>query len=134
MSTFHPPDRIGVVRFLAAGVCALLVGCSSSTAPSPDTATTYTAKGRLEAIKPAANGHGFLDIKHEPVPSFKDEKGKVVGMGVMTMAFAHGPEIDPSALTVGGPVKMVFVMDYAARPMLFIKSIEALPKGSPLAF
>jgi len=112
------------------------VGCSSSTSTSGSaskSATTYTCKGRLESIQPTANGYGFLNIKHEAVPDFRDEKGAVVGMGVMTMAFAYGPGIDPAALTVGGAIKMVFVMDYAAEPKLSITSIEGLPKGTPLA-
>ncbi len=134
MSIFRPPE--GLTRRVVCGLLlsTLLLGCSSSSSGSASTtATTYTVKGRLESIQPTANGYGFLNIKHEAVTDFRDEKGAVVGMEVMTMPFAYGPGIDPATLTVGGAVKMVFVMDYAAEPKLFIRSIEGLAKGTSLA-
>ena len=134
MSTSLPhnqPSRRDVSVVL---LTALLIGCSSTPAPPPSaTATTYTVKGRLESIKPAANGYGFLNIKHEAVPGFRDEKGKVVGMEVMTMPFAYGPGIQTDTLPLGGAVELVFVMDYAAQPMLSVTQIKALPKATKLS-
>lgn len=114
---------------IAAVICSL--ACSSGETSAPQ-AKAYTVKGRLEAVEPATNGWGILRIHHEAIADFRDESGAKVGMGVMTMPFAYGPGVDPAKLSVGGPVKMVFDMDYQRSPKLMIKSIEALPKGTSL--
>jgi len=126
----HPLD-LSPCKGLLIAVLISLVACSAGETPASQ-AVAYTVKGRLQVVEPATNGWGVLRIHHEAIADFRDQSGAQVGMSAMTMAFAYGPGVDPAKLTVGGPVKMVFDMDYQRSPKLLIRSIETLPLDAVL--
>ncbi len=79
-----------------------------------------------------------IAIRHEAVPDFRDESGKVVGMEAMTMPFSLGPEISDSALAGLKPGdRIAFTLEMRwqdPREIARISRIDRLPEGTALAW
>ena len=67
----------------------------------------YTVKGIIRALPGNGRAANEVLVKHEPIPEYRDESGKVVGMMAMTMPFYLGEKVSASDLHVGDAVEMV---------------------------
>jgi len=68
---------------------------------------TYTVKGIVRALPGNGRAANEVLVKHEPIPEYRDESGKVVGMMAMTMPFYLGENVSAADLLVGDAVEMV---------------------------
>ncbi len=71
-------------------------------------------------------------IAHEEIPTFKDRKGREVGMKPMQMAFGIGSGVDRAVLATGNKVELVVEVDWSREPALMITSAKALPADTAL--
>ena len=86
-------------------VSALIVNVAAfaDAPPAPD--YQYTVKGIIRAIPAGQGPQREIIIRHEEVPDYRDDTGKVVGMHSMTMPFYLSPDLSPEGLKVGDEVE-----------------------------
>ncbi|MGE0638986.1 MAG: copper-binding protein [Thermoanaerobaculia bacterium] len=90
-------------RFLGALLLlAPLVACRAEVSP-PQPASIYEVEGEIVRLPTAERPE--IVLRHEAVPGFRDESGKVVGMDAMTMPFALGANVPLTGLAVGDAVR-----------------------------
>jgi Cu/Ag efflux protein CusF len=77
-------------------------------------------KGSAEEAKSAR----FMKIRHEPIPDFKNRKGKVVGMGAMAMSFEIPEGVSVAEFSVGDKVDFAFESVWRATPKHRLTKIE----------
>ena len=68
---------------------------------------SYTVKGVIRALPGNGRAANEILVKHEPIPEYRDESGKVVGMMGMTMPFYLSADAPVSDLHVGDKIEMV---------------------------
>ena len=94
---------------------------------------TYAMRG--EIVRLPAAGSLEIAIRHEAVPDFRDEGGKVVGMEAMTMPFTLAPEAAIAGLAPGDRVAFTLEMRWkATSDIVRISRIERLPAGTMLSW
>lgn len=81
----------------------VLAACQPAKPPAPAAAPqTYEVKGEVMRL-PAAGSREIL-IRHEAIPDFRSEAGKVVGMDAMTMPFTLAEGVALDGIAVGDPI------------------------------
>ncbi|QDU34413.1 Copper binding periplasmic protein CusF [Poriferisphaera corsica] len=139
-------DYIGMKRqvlgLLAVGACIVvglnLTGCDKQEqSKTPEVvmsdvkpAASYEVRGIVKSM-PAEGGKMLL--QHEAIPSFKNKKGRVVGMNSMTMPFPVGEGVEMSGLKEEDKVEVTFVVTWGEKPY-YITEIEKLPAETELNF
>ena len=68
---------------------------------------SYTVKGVIRALPGNGRASNEILVKHEPIPDYRDESGKVVGMMGMTMPFYLPEGTSVADLHVGDSIEMV---------------------------
>ncbi len=93
---------------------------------------------RGEIVRLPAPGSREITLRHEAVPEFRDEAGKVVGMEAMTMPFtlaALVPRAALDGLQAGDRVAFTLEMRWRdPRAFAEISRITKLPPGARLSW
>ncbi|MGE5237041.1 MAG: copper-binding protein [Acidobacteriota bacterium] len=110
----------------------LLTGCGEKTAsPAPD---VYTVRGVIERLPAPDEPDKSLYIHHAPIPGFRDEHGKVVGMMSMTMPFPVAAGVSLAGITPGDPVEFTFTVTWRGHAGYQVTKIDRLPAGTVVDF
>lgn len=117
--------------FLFAFAALLLAAaCRQATPPA---AAVYQVRGEIRQL-PVAPARDLM-IRHEAIPDFKDEAGRVVGMEAMTMPFTLAPGIELGGLAAGDRVEFTLEVRWDDPANLArITRLAKLPPGSRLAW
>lgn len=110
--------------------------CGQPPAAPAGPAETYAMRG--EIIRLPQPGSREIVIRHEAVPGFRDEAGKVVGMEAMTMPFALAADLPDAAMAGLAPGdRIAFRLEMRwqdPREIARISRLEKLPDGTRLAW
>lgn len=117
---------------LAAAIFAMLGGCGGN-APAP-AADVYTVRGVVAKLPQADGRDGDLYIHHVPIPGFRDERGKVVGMMSMTMPFPVAAGVSLAGIAPGDPVEFTFTVAWKQPVGYQVIRIQKLPAGTVVDF
>ena len=96
--------------------------------PPPD---RYAMRGIV--VQLASAGSTDVLIRHEAVPGFRDEFGKVRTMPAMTMPFTPGPGVSVQDLKVGDKVGFTLDVDWP-HITIVVSRISRLPADTVLDF
>jgi Cu/Ag efflux protein CusF len=128
---------VGVLTLI---IAAAFGGCGRKTPPpaaekaAPPAADVYTVRGVVEKL-PQTNGPDKnLYIHHVPIPSFRDEHGKVVGMMSMTMPFPVAAGVSLVGIEPGDPVEFTFTLAWKRPSGYQLIRIRKLPAGTVVDF
>jgi hypothetical protein len=123
--------RIAAVFAASAAIAA--ASCSKPPEAPAATADSYAMRG--EIVRLPAAGSREMAIRHEAVPDFRDEGGKVVGMEAMTMPFTLAQGVGVDALAPGDKIAFTLEMRWRnPRELARISRIERLPAGTLLSW
>ncbi len=124
----------GIRRFAHVFAVTAAIGTASCSKPAEAPAVTvesYAMRG--EIVRLPAAGTREMVIRHEAVPDFRDEAGKVVGMEAMTMPFTLARGVEIEGLAPGDKVAFTLEMRWRdPREIARISRIERLPAGAVL--
>lgn len=130
------PDAAGVLRLAASlsmSIALLCAGCGKPAEAPAVPVDTYAMRGEIVRLPRPESPE--IAIRHEAVPDFRDEAGKVVGMEAMTMPFALAPEVDLAGLAPGDKVAFTLEMRWkATRDIVRISRIGKLAAGTLLSW
>lgn len=98
--------------------------------PPPD--QVYTLRGKIETLPAKDKPLSDLILLHEPIDSFVDMKGKVVGMDSMSMPFTPDRSVDLSAFAVGDVVEFTFEVRWKQAPRSLLTKMTKLPAGTTI--
>ena len=113
-------------------LAALLLAAACRPAPPP-AAAVYQVRGESRQL-PVAPARDLM-IRHEAIPDFKDEAGKVVGMEAMTMPFTLAPGVELGGLAPGDRVEFTLEVRWDDPANLArITRLGRLPPGTRLAW
>jgi Cu/Ag efflux protein CusF len=119
--------------FFAATAAITAVSCSKPPEAPAVSAQSYAMRG--EIVRLPAAGTREMAIRHEAVPDFRDETGKIVGMEAMTMPFALASAVAIEGLAPGDRVAFTLEMRWQdPREIVRISRIEKLPADARLAW
>lgn len=127
------------------GLSTTLVACGGKDKPAEDSAAgqippaktpdaTYTVRGEVSSLPVAGDKRTEFRVHHEPIPTFKDKDGKVVGMSAMTMGFPPAKGVDLSKLKKGDKVSLTFSVWWGNSPAWLAVKVEKLPDDTKLDF
>ncbi len=123
---------VAVAGVLAAAVLAASGGCGRKVPMS--VADVYTVRGVVEKLPLAEGPDHDLYIHHAPIPNFRDEHGKVVGMRSMTMPFPVADGVSLAGLAPGDPVEFTFAVSWKQPAGYQVTRIQKLPAGTVVDF
>lgn len=92
-------------KFLA-GLCFGVVVFVASMAHA-DQVFSFTVKGVVKGLPGDGLAKNEILVKHEAIPSYRDEAGNMVGMHPMTMGFYLSDKVTAEGLQVGDAIEMV---------------------------
>lgn len=119
-----------IASLLPALTLLAAMGCGGKPAASTAPAQSYVVHGEVVRLPDARDR--AITIRHEAVPGFRDESGKVVGMEAMTMPFAIAPGVSTSGLAPGDRISFTLEMRWQdERDIARISRIEKLATGDP---
>jgi Cu/Ag efflux protein CusF len=120
------PNAWGLAVFLLVAA----TGCGKPPAAPSAPAQTYVVRGEIVRLPDGRDSS--IAIRHEAVPDFRDESGKVVGMGAMTMPFALAPGVPTAGLAPGDRISFTLEMRWQEeRDIARVSRIEKLPAAVP---
>jgi Cu/Ag efflux protein CusF len=111
---------------------ALSPGCRGEPAPDP-ALPRYTVRAEVVTLPHPDARKRQIALRHEAMPGFADESGKVVGMPSMVMPFGLAAAVSLEGLAPGDKVEATFAMDWKGRAML-VEKLVRLPAGTALRF
>ncbi len=123
---------VAVAGALAVAVSAASGGCGRKVPVS--VADVYTVRGVVEKLPQAGGPDRDLYIHHAPIPGFRDEHGKVVGMRSMTMPFPVADRVSLAGIAPGDPVEFTFAITWKAPAGYQVMRIHKLPAGTTVDF
>ncbi|MBP7589906.1 MAG: copper-binding protein [Thermoanaerobaculia bacterium] len=128
--------HLRLVSALALAFALVHVACSRPPAAPAGPVESYAMRG--EVVRLPLPGGREIAIRHEAVPDFRDESGKVVGMGAMTMPFTLAPDLPATAmagLAPGDRIAFTLEMHWQEpSEVARISRLERLPAGTVLAW
>jgi hypothetical protein len=92
-------------RSLKSGVAILLMALSATIAYA-DEAYTFKVKGVVRGLPGQGLAKDEILVKHQEIPEYRDESGKVVGMMAMTMPFYLAPGLALDGIALGDRVEL----------------------------
>ena len=116
------------VGVLAVAVSAGFGGCGRT--PPVSVADVYTVCGVVEKLPQAEGPDRDLYIHHAPIPNFRDEHGKAVGMRSMTMPFPVADGVSLAGIAPGDPVEFTFAVSWRQPAGYQAFRIRKLPAGT----
>lgn len=126
------PPRPTALRALLCA-CAILSGCSQEP-PLPPPDQTYTLRGKIETLPQTGKPMSELTIHHEPLPTFRDVNGTVVGMSAMVMPFTPTKALDLSVFAPGDVVEFTFEVRWKSLPYSRLTRMTKLASDTQLNF
>jgi Cu/Ag efflux protein CusF len=128
---------------LAGGVTAIstLAGCGNKPAPkigyvaparTPD--QTYVVRAIITQMPDPEKKGTELRAQHEAIDDFRDNTGKIVGMGAMDMEFPPHELLDLSTFKVGDKVSITFSVWWGNSPGWLAMKMTKLPAETELVF
>ena len=123
---------VACVGVLAVAVLAAFGGCGRKSPVS--VADVYTVRGVVEKLPQAEGPDRDLYIHHAPIPNFRDEHGKVVGMRSMTMPFPVADGVSLAGIAPGDPVEFTFAVSWKQPAGYQVMRIHKLPAGTVVDF
>lgn len=129
--------RLSATFLLVAAPAALATlmaaACSGPSAPTSAPGESYAMRG--EIVRLPAAGEQEITVRHEAVPGFRDDRGRVVGMEGMTMPFALAPGVALDGFAAGDRVAFTLEMRWQETvDIARITRLERLPDGARLAW
>ena len=122
-----------IATVFAASAAIATASCTTPPEAPAVTAESYAMRG--EIVRLPAAGTREMAIRHEAVPDFRDEGGKVVGMEAMTMPFTLAQGVGVDALAPGDKIAFTLEMRWRdPREIARISRIERLPAGTLLSW
>ena len=111
-------------RFAAALALALasaFVACAPQEKAPAAPAQRYEVRGEIVGL-PSVGSREVM-MKHEAIPGFRDDTGKVVGMEGMTMPFTLGEGVSTDGFAAGDPVQFTLEVDWTSKrdPVRIVK-------------
>lgn len=88
-------------QFLVAAAAVLTVGSARA-----DDAYKFKVKGVIRGLPGQGLAKDEVLVKHQEIPEYRDQSGKVVGMMAMTMPFYLAPGVSMEGLRIGDPVEL----------------------------
>lgn len=130
---------VRIRRFaLACALAAALVPIACSKPPTAPAGPVDSYAMRGEIARLPHPGAREIVIRHEAVPGFRDESGKVVGMEAMTMPFTLAPDLPASALGGLAPGdRIAFTLEMrwrSASDIALISRLEKLPAETAMSW
>ena len=129
-------DPAGAPRLAASfllAIALLQAGCGKPAESPSVPVETYAMRGEIVRLPSPQSPE--IAIRHEAVPGFRDEGGKVVGMEAMTMPFGLAPEVDVAGLAPGDKVAFTLEMRWkATSDIVRISRLEKLPAETRLSW
>jgi Cu/Ag efflux protein CusF len=78
-----------------------------TTAVWADQVFTFTVKGVVKGLPGNGLAKNEILVKHEAIPTYRDEAGNMVGMHPMTMGFYLSEKVTADGIHVGDSIEMV---------------------------
>lgn len=78
----------------------------SSTIAHADEAYSFKVNGVVRALPGQGLAKDEILVKHEEIPDYRDQSGKVVGMMAMTMPFYLAPGVPLEGISVGDRIEL----------------------------
>jgi len=128
---------------LAFVIPSLLISCSKTNPESPPTDTAPTPTPDIYAdllaeIKqlPIENDPSTaLRLRHQPIPTFKDSTGEVIGMKSMTMEFPPAEGLSLAGLNINDKVRFTFEIVWDdSIPSWAVTKIEKIDPATKIDF
>jgi Cu/Ag efflux protein CusF len=91
---------------------------------------SYSVKGVVKALPGNGRASNEIIVKHEPIPSYRDEAGNVVGMMAMTMPFYLSDKTSAEGIQVGDSIELT--VEQRLKPK-FSEQVVSLRKVDPSA-
>jgi hypothetical protein len=114
------------MKFRHVIAAALSIACvGASGVGFADEVYHYTVRGEVRALPGAGHARNEIVVKHEAIPEYRDETGKVVGMDAMTMPFYLAPGVSADGLKVGDKVELSLESTVSPR---FTERVTAVKK------
>jgi Cu/Ag efflux protein CusF len=105
---------------------------NSGSSPAPSDVRRYTIRAEVAGISGAA-GAPTLSLRHEAIPDFADQSGKVVGMSSMVMPFAVAPDVRLEDVRTGDKVEARIAVGWSP-PTMRVEQLRKLPADTALTF
>ncbi len=117
-------------------ICILLLlvaasACTDKPAAPPE---SYRVRAQVRQVPAPDAARGEILVRHEAIPSFKNEGGEIVGMDSMSMPFPLADVGLAAGLAAGDRIEMGFEVSWHGGNPLKVTAIEKLPAGTRLAF
>lgn len=127
---------LGIVAVIGAIVAA---GCSrgqsnKTTAASARDAQIYMLRGEVISVPLTDKPGTEFIVKHEPIDSFRDASGQIVGMSSMGMPFTPGKGVSLEGIKPGDKIEMRWVVQWQPEAKEFVESVHRLPIETQLRF
>ncbi len=120
----------------AVTVALAFAACGRPPAAPAVPVESYAMRGEIARLP--RPGEREIVIRHEAVPGFRDEGGKIVGMEAMTMPFTLAPDLPASmmdGLAPGDRIAFTLEMRWQdPRDIARISRLEKLPAGTALSW
>ncbi len=107
---------------------AILTSCVFfivTTVASAEQVFTFTVKGVVKGLPGNGLARNEILVKHEAIPTYRDEGGNIVGMHPMTMGFYLSDKVTTEGIHVGDTIEMV--VEQAIKPK-FNEQVVSLKK------
>lgn len=131
MIAFEAPTTRRSITGLAVLVLLASAGCQREPQAPPE---SYRVRAQVRQVPAPDATRGEIYIRHEAIPSFKNEDGEVVGMDSMSMSFPLADVGLAADVTPGDRIEMAFEVSWHGGNPLKVTAIEKLPEGTRLAF
>lgn len=132
-------NRLLLVLGALLALSPCLTGCddprpaAASPTRAPD--ATYTTRGIIDTMPTPGTTITRPQIKHVPIPEFKNAQGETVGMPAMVMEFPPAPDVSLDGFAVGDKVELTFAVWWEGRRGSWLMThITKLPPDTELNF
>jgi hypothetical protein len=120
-------------RSLSLLAMLLTTACPSSPPPEgpAPAARRYTVRGEVVRLPEHGVPLRELVLRHEAIPDFMGQDGRVVGMESMVMPLEVAPALPLDGVRPGDKVEVVLKVDWA-RPSYRVEQVRLLPASTVL--
>ncbi len=127
---------VGTIAILGAIFAA---GCSrgqtnKQPAAEASDAQTYVVRGEVISVPQAVKPGTQLILKHEPIDTFRNASGQIVGMSTMGMPFTPGKGVSLEGIKPGDKIEMRWVLQWKPEAKEYVESVRKLPTETQLRF
>lgn len=117
----------------------IAAGCSrgqTNRLPAADAsdAQTYVVRGEVISVPHAGKPGTQFILKHEPIDTFRNASGQIVGMSTMGMPFTPGKGVSLEGIRPGDKIEMRWVLQWKPEAKEYVESVRKLPMETQLRF